>query len=128
LPRRLARQANARSCAGGRFRRSPSPALPLGDGAYEACRIDADEVDANLSEETGDPGIAGRSLAAESPGTTSVAGILRHIPSRRTEAHKARPGLGGTVIPGSPAEFGKFVADETEKWAKVIKLASAKAE
>jgi tripartite-type tricarboxylate transporter receptor subunit TctC len=29
--------------------------------------------------------------------------------------------LGGMLIPGTPAEFGKLVADETEKWAKVIK-------
>jgi hypothetical protein len=29
--------------------------------------------------------------------------------------------LGGILIPGSPADFGKLVADETEKWAKVIK-------
>jgi hypothetical protein len=25
-----------------------------------------------------------------------------------------------TVLPGSPAEFGKLIADEAEKWAKVI--------
>ena len=31
--------------------------------------------------------------------------------------------LGGTVLAGSPADFGKLIADETEKWAKVIKLA-----
>ena len=31
--------------------------------------------------------------------------------------------LGGTVLAGSPADFGKFIADETEKWAKVIKFA-----
>jgi tripartite-type tricarboxylate transporter receptor subunit TctC len=36
--------------------------------------------------------------------------------------------LGGTVLPGSPAEFGKHIADETEKWAKVIKFAGIKAE
>jgi tripartite-type tricarboxylate transporter receptor subunit TctC len=36
--------------------------------------------------------------------------------------------LGGTVIPSSPAEFGKFVADETEKWAKVVKFAGIKPE
>ena len=35
---------------------------------------------------------------------------------------------GGTVLVGSPADFGKFVADETEKWAKVIKLANIKPE
>jgi hypothetical protein len=36
--------------------------------------------------------------------------------------------LGGTVLPGSPAEFGKLIADETEKWGKVIKAANIKAE
>jgi tripartite-type tricarboxylate transporter receptor subunit TctC len=36
--------------------------------------------------------------------------------------------LGGTVFPTSPAEFGKFIADETEKWAKVIRAAGIKAE
>ena len=34
--------------------------------------------------------------------------------------------IGATVFPGSPAEFGKFIADETEKWAKVIKFAGIK--
>jgi hypothetical protein len=32
--------------------------------------------------------------------------------------------LGGTVIAGSPSDFGSFVAAETEKWAKVIKSAA----
>jgi len=36
--------------------------------------------------------------------------------------------LGGTVLSGSPADFGKFIADETEKWAKVIKTAQIKPE
>jgi tripartite-type tricarboxylate transporter receptor subunit TctC len=31
--------------------------------------------------------------------------------------------LGASAFPVSPAEFGKFIADETEKWAKVIKFA-----
>jgi tripartite-type tricarboxylate transporter receptor subunit TctC len=40
---------------------------------------------------------------------------------------KARLGdLGGTVLPGSPAEFGMLIAAETEKWARVIKLAGIK--
>jgi len=36
--------------------------------------------------------------------------------------------LGGTVLAGSPAEFGKFIADETEKWGKVVKFAGIKQE
>ena len=36
--------------------------------------------------------------------------------------------LGGTVFPTSPAEFGKFIAAETEKWAKVIRAANIKPE
>jgi tripartite-type tricarboxylate transporter receptor subunit TctC len=36
--------------------------------------------------------------------------------------------LGGTVIAGSPADFGKLLADETEKWAKVVKFAGMKPE
>jgi tripartite-type tricarboxylate transporter receptor subunit TctC len=36
--------------------------------------------------------------------------------------------LGGTVIAGSSAAFGELIADETEKWAKVIRAANIKAE
>jgi tripartite-type tricarboxylate transporter receptor subunit TctC len=36
--------------------------------------------------------------------------------------------LGGTVLPGSPADFGKLIADEIEKWAKVIKFTGIKPE
>jgi tripartite-type tricarboxylate transporter receptor subunit TctC len=36
--------------------------------------------------------------------------------------------LGGTVLPGSPADFGKLIAEETEKWGKVIRAAGIKAE
>jgi hypothetical protein len=35
---------------------------------------------------------------------------------------------GGTVLAGSPADFGKFIAEQTEKWAKVIRAANFKAE
>ena len=34
--------------------------------------------------------------------------------------------LGGTLIPGSPAQFGKLIAADTEKWAKVIRSANIK--
>jgi tripartite-type tricarboxylate transporter receptor subunit TctC len=36
--------------------------------------------------------------------------------------------LGASVFPGSPAEFGKFMAEETEKWGKVINFSGAKSE
>ena len=36
--------------------------------------------------------------------------------------------LDGTVLGGSPADFGKLIAEETEKWRKVIRLANIKPE
>jgi len=36
--------------------------------------------------------------------------------------------MGATLITGSAAEFGKYVAEETEKWAKVVKFSGAKPE
>jgi tripartite-type tricarboxylate transporter receptor subunit TctC len=42
---------------------------------------------------------------------------------------KARLGdLGGTELALSPPEFGKLIAEDTEKWAKVIRAANIKAE
>jgi tripartite-type tricarboxylate transporter receptor subunit TctC len=36
--------------------------------------------------------------------------------------------MGGTVLGGSPGDFGKLIANETEKWGKVIRTANIKAE
>jgi len=36
--------------------------------------------------------------------------------------------LGGTVLAGSPADFGKLITEETEKWGKVVKFSGAKAD
>jgi tripartite-type tricarboxylate transporter receptor subunit TctC len=36
--------------------------------------------------------------------------------------------LGGTPLPGSPVQFGKLIAEETEKWGKVIRAANIKPE
>ena len=36
--------------------------------------------------------------------------------------------LAGTVLPGSPADFGTLIAEETEKWGKVVKFAGIKPE
>jgi tripartite-type tricarboxylate transporter receptor subunit TctC len=54
--------------------------------------------------------------------------------NQRTNAALADPGLkarlatfGATVMTGTPADFGKFIAGEIDKWAKVIKFAHIKA-
>jgi tripartite-type tricarboxylate transporter receptor subunit TctC len=36
--------------------------------------------------------------------------------------------LGGTVLPGSPADFAKLIANDSEKWGKVVRFAGVKAE
>ena len=36
--------------------------------------------------------------------------------------------LGGTAFSSSPSDFGKFIVEDTEKWAKVIKFSGARAE
>ncbi len=36
--------------------------------------------------------------------------------------------IGGTPLAGSPADFGKLIVDDTEKWAKVVKFSGAKVE
>src|SRR4030081_3689336 len=36
--------------------------------------------------------------------------------------------LGGAMLPGSPADFGKLVAEDTEKWGRVMKFANIKPE
>jgi tripartite-type tricarboxylate transporter receptor subunit TctC len=47
----------------------------------------------------------------------------------RDDKMKARLAeMGGTVLPGTPAEFTKFVTAETDKWGKVAKAAHMKAE
>jgi tripartite-type tricarboxylate transporter receptor subunit TctC len=44
----------------------------------------------------------------------------------KMKAHLAD--LGGTALAGSPADFGKLIADETDKWGKVIRAGNIKAE
>jgi len=40
----------------------------------------------------------------------------------------ALPTWAGAVLAGSPADFGKFISDEAEKWGKVIRAANIKAD
>jgi tripartite-type tricarboxylate transporter receptor subunit TctC len=44
----------------------------------------------------------------------------------KMKAHLAD--LGGTVLAGSPPDFGKMIAEETEKWGKVVKFVGIKAD
>jgi tripartite-type tricarboxylate transporter receptor subunit TctC len=44
-------------------------------------------------------------------------------PQLKAQIHE----LGGAPMPMTPAEFGKFLAEETDKWAKVVKFSGAKA-
>jgi tripartite-type tricarboxylate transporter receptor subunit TctC len=72
-------------------------------------------------------------FGAAAPKTTSaeiIGKLNREINSVLTDPKmKSRLAeLGGTVFAGSPADFGKFIEDETQKWAKVIKSTGAKAE
>jgi tripartite-type tricarboxylate transporter receptor subunit TctC len=36
--------------------------------------------------------------------------------------------LGGTPLPGSPADFAKLIADETDKWGRVVRFSGTKVE
>ena len=51
---------------------------------------------------------------------------MRYSPTPRRK--RGLPDLGGTVLAGSPADFGKLIAEETDKWTKVIKSAGIKPE
>ena len=58
----------------------------------------------------------------------NLKGDASKVAGRRPH-HEARfADLGSTVLPGLPANFGKLIADETEKWGKVIRAAGIKAE
>jgi tripartite-type tricarboxylate transporter receptor subunit TctC len=62
--------------------------------------------------------------------TEIVGGLNREINAGLADSKlKARlADLSGTPLPGTPVDFGKLIADDTEKWAKVIKFAGIKAD
>jgi tripartite-type tricarboxylate transporter receptor subunit TctC len=59
-----------------------------------------------------------------------IAALNKEINAGLTDSKmKARVAeVGATVLVGSPTDFGKLIADETEKWAKVIRFAGIKVE
>ena len=62
-------------------------------------------------------------LRSAVPGSPTTIGALVN-PEFKTQLAN----LDGTVLGGSPADFGKLIAEETEKWRKVIRLANIKPE
>jgi tripartite-type tricarboxylate transporter receptor subunit TctC len=52
--------------------------------------------------------------------------INAHLSDPKVKAQLAD--LGGTVLALSPADFGKVIAEDTEKWAKVIRASNIKPE
>jgi tripartite-type tricarboxylate transporter receptor subunit TctC len=96
---------------------------------------------ATRSEVLPDIPTVGESLAGFEASTVFGVGAPRNTPTEITEclnkeinAALADPAfkvriveLGGTVLAGSREDFGRLIAEETEKWAKVIKFANIKA-
>ena len=57
---------------------------------------------------------------------------MRKLPNHaleRTVGHRRRlVALGATTLACLPADFGRFIAEETEKWGKVIRSANIKSD
>jgi hypothetical protein len=54
--------------------------------------------------------------------------VKLRLPNILPKLKKRLLDLGGMLIAGSPSDFGKLIADETEKWGKVVKFAGIKPE
>ena len=68
-----------------------------------------------------------RLMAADEEGTLAALKTLRReVADPKIKARLAE--LGATAQALSPADFGKFIADEIDKWAKVIKTANITAD
>ncbi len=70
-------------------------------------------------------------IAAPSKTPTEIVGRLNKEINAAFDdaAMKARfAAIAGELMPGSPADFGKLMSDETEKWSKVVRFAGLKAE
>ena len=69
--------------------------------------------------------------AVQQPGATIAqqSGLLELNAGLGDPGLKARfADLGSSAFVGSPSDFGKFVVEETDKWAKVVKFAGIKPE
>jgi tripartite-type tricarboxylate transporter receptor subunit TctC len=75
-----------------------------------------------------------RPLAVTTPTRLDAADIVNRL-NREVNAVVADPKMKGQledlslrVLSGTPADFAQFIADDTEKWAKVVKFAGIKAD
>jgi tripartite-type tricarboxylate transporter receptor subunit TctC len=78
------------------------------------------------------PGYEASSLYGVAAPSNTPAEIIDKL-NREINAALAEPAmkarladLGGIVLPGSPTDFGKLIAVETDKWAKVIRTGNIK--
>jgi hypothetical protein len=123
-PSRFDRVPKSRHCRQSQGERQGVDANPVGD--QDGVQTDIKCVRAARYEASGWSGFG-------SPKSTSTEVIDKlnkevnaALDDPRMKARLAE--LGATALPGSSADFGKFIADETEKWAKVIKFAGIKPE
>ena len=110
-------QGGQAACAGGdHVRRVPR--------CYQSCRPWLNSCRA--TRRASGPASARPRIRPLRSSTSSTGRSMRPSPIPKMKARLAD--LGGTVLAGSPADFGKLIADETEKWGKVVKFAGIKAE
>ena len=72
------------------------------------------------------PASQGQKACRPRSSTRSIKVVNAGLKDPRVKARLAE--WGATALAGSPADFAKFIADETEKWGKVIRAANIKAE
>src|SRR5262249_13734555 len=116
------RKFRSRSAGGGHGAKRGHPAKRCSTGVQALAHNGAaDSLDASQDAD-------GRSERVRS--TEIIDKLNKEINAALTDPKvKARlADLGGTMVPGSPADFGKLGVDDKEKWAKVIRAAGIKAE
>jgi Tripartite tricarboxylate transporter family receptor len=89
------------------------------------------EHDRSLSHRPGFEASAFVAIGAPKNTPIEIIGRLNHEMNAGLADPKVKARLtevGGTAFVGSPADFSKFIGDETEKWGKVIRAANIKPE
>jgi DNA-binding winged helix-turn-helix (wHTH) protein len=90
--------------------------------ARKGFRFVADVQEDEPPKPRADDLVAPASPALALPDKPSIINAALADDALRTRISK----LGGTVLPGSPTDFGRLIAQETDKWAKVVKSSGVK--